>query len=294
MHSVFQIGMFVVAGVVAGIFLATPAMAEQVPPDKSGYSLLNPTPEAYLRELNPDRPDKTEGPYTVDAGHLQIEMDGLTFTHDRDTSGGGDVRRTAYAVAPVNLKLGLLNNVDLQMILETWNYVRVADHVAGTAETMSGFGDITGRIKINFWGNEGGPTALGLIPFVKLPTNQNDLGNHAVEGGIILPLVIKLPCDFELGAMTECDCARNATDDGYHATFINSVTVDHDLFGKLAGYVEFYSEISAERGAGWIGTLDMGVTYTLTESLQLDAGINIGLTPAADDFNVFTGLTLRH
>ena len=42
-------------------------------PDKSDYTLFNPTPRDRLREMSTDRPDKTESPFTVDAGHFQIE-----------------------------------------------------------------------------------------------------------------------------------------------------------------------------------------------------------------------------
>ena len=45
------------------------------PPDKAKYHLLNPTPREQMREMSTDRPDKTESPYTVDAGHFQIESD---------------------------------------------------------------------------------------------------------------------------------------------------------------------------------------------------------------------------
>jgi hypothetical protein len=40
-------------------------------PDKGGYNLFNPAPRELMRELTPDRPDKTESPYAVDAGHIQ-------------------------------------------------------------------------------------------------------------------------------------------------------------------------------------------------------------------------------
>ena len=96
---------------------ALAALAEAPAPDKSGHHLFDPTPSALLRELSTDRPDKTESAYTVDAGHFQLEMDLVTYTHDRDTSGGGDTRTEAWAVAPVNLKVGLLNDVDLQPLL---------------------------------------------------------------------------------------------------------------------------------------------------------------------------------
>ena len=57
-------------------------------PDKSTYNLFNPTPRELMREMSTDRPDQTESPYTVDAGHFQMEMDFVKATFDRDKSGG--------------------------------------------------------------------------------------------------------------------------------------------------------------------------------------------------------------
>jgi len=246
-----------------------------------------------MREMNTDRPDKTESPYTVDAGHFQLEMDLVSYGYDRDTSGGSDTRTEAFAVAPVDLRIGLFNNVDFQVILETYNHVRVIDRAPGTVQKMSGFGDVTTRLKINLWGNESGPTACGVIPFVKLPTNQDHLGNDDVEGGIIIPLVVQLPLGWDMGAMTEVDFLRDENGGDHHASFVNSITFDHELFGKLDGYAEFFSEVSTEKGERWIGTVDFGLTYQLTPNIQLDTGINIGVTKAAPDFNPFVGLSWR-
>ena len=47
------------------------ARAQETPsPDKSGYTLFNPTPEEYMREISPDRPDKTEQPVHRGRGAL--------------------------------------------------------------------------------------------------------------------------------------------------------------------------------------------------------------------------------
>src|SRR5688572_7370925 len=78
--------------------------------DKSQYTLFNPTPPDLMRELSTDRPDKTESAYTVDAGHVQIEMDVVSYVYDH--SGEPDVEAWDFAIA--NFKLGLLNNLDLQ------------------------------------------------------------------------------------------------------------------------------------------------------------------------------------
>jgi hypothetical protein len=267
--------------------------ASPQPFDKPGYNLLNPTPAASMRELNTDRPDKTESPYTVDAGHFQLEMDLVSYTHDHDATGGTDTRTDAFAIAPVNLKAGLFNNMDVQLVLESYNRVRTEDRAAGTIERQSGFGDVTLRLKQNLWGNDGGRTAFAMMPFVKIPANQDNLGNHAIEGGVILPIAAGLPCGWNLGAMTEFDFLRDDGGNDYHASFVNSITFSHDIAGKLGGYVEFFSEASAERGSRWVGTVDFGLTYGLTDTIQLDAGINVGVTQSADDLNPFIGLSMR-
>jgi hypothetical protein len=262
-------------------------------PDKTSFNLLNPTPPALMREMVTDRPDKTEAPYTVDAGHFQIEMDLLTHTWDHDTSDGADTRTRTLTAAPINLKAGLFNNIDLQLILETWNQVEQKDNLTGITTRHSGFGDITTRLKINLWGNDGGKTAFGVMPFLKIPTSQAELGNSSVEGGIILPLAIELPRGFSLGLMTELDLLRNQANHGFHPEFINSITLGHGLIGKLEAYVEFFGQVSTEAHSRWIGTFDFGFAYGFTPNLRLDAGLNVGLTDSADDWNPFLGLSYR-
>ena len=277
---------------------ATPAGTEKVDRpgmDKSQYSFFNPTPREYLREMNTDRPDKTESPFTVDAGHFQIEMDLVSYTHDRQDSDGAVRRTDAWAIAPFNLKVGLCNRADLQVALQTWNEVETSARGPGRAvrQHSRGLGDLTIRMKYNFWGDDGGPTAFGAIPFVKLPTSQDKLGNNRVEGGLIFPLAVELPRGFGMGLMTELDVNRDNAGKGYHFEFVNSITFSHDLVGRLAGYVEFFSAASSERDADWVGTADLGLTYGLTENVQLDAGVNFGVTKSADDVNAFAGLSWR-
>ena len=266
----------------------------ETPADKRGFNLFNPTPASSLRELSTDRPDKTESPYTVDAGHFQIELDLLNYSYDRDSVDRADRTVENFAIAPVNFKVGLLNNMDLQIIVETYNIERTRARSARTREEISGFGDVTVRWKTNLWGNDGGETAFGVMPFVKFPTNQRGLGNDAVEGGIIFPLAIALPYDFGLGAMTEVDFVQDGENSDYHGEFINSITVSHSIVGELSGYVEFFSSVSTERDAQWVGTFDFGFTYGIGPNVQLDAGMNVGLTRSADDLNPFVGLSVRY
>src|SRR5947207_2540338 len=75
------------------------ADADKPAPDKSGYNLFHPTPRDMMRELSADRPDKTDCPFTVDAGHFQVEMDFANSTYGRANSGRGNTRSAAYEAA---------------------------------------------------------------------------------------------------------------------------------------------------------------------------------------------------
>jgi hypothetical protein len=290
---------FILAALSAGLcFLPAPSTlgADNPTPitaDKSGYHLFKPTPRDLMRDMSTDRPDKTESPHTVDAGHFQIEVDLLNYTHDRHNPERASVRVDSLSIAPVNLKVGLCNRVDFQVILETYNHVRVHDRDTGTIRRYQGFGDVIPRMKINVWGNDGGLTAFAVMPYAKLPTSQDNLGNPSVEGGVILPLGVELPNEISMGLMTQFDCVRDQPGDGHHAEFVNTITFSRDLIGNLGGYVEFFSAVSAEDNSPWIGTVDFGFTYALTENIQLDAGVNIGVTRSADDWNPFLGVSWR-
>jgi hypothetical protein len=275
------------------VCMSLPLVGNSFAADKSGYHLFNPTPRELMREMSTDRPDKTESAYTVDAGHFQIEMDVFSYSYDRYNVERRDVRAESLSIAPMNLKAGLCNNVDLQLILETYNSVRVHDRESGVMEKRRGFGDVIPRMKINLWGNDEGRTALSVMPYLKLPANQDDLGNNSVEGGIIFPLAIGLPRGFGMGLMTQFDFVRDESDNGYHPEFVNTITFSRDLIGDLGGYVEFFSVVSGEDDSPWIGTFDLGFTYGLTEDIQLDGGINIGVTRSADDWNPFLGMSWR-
>jgi hypothetical protein len=286
----------VLVGLLASATLGTaagpePERAGRQEVDKSAFNLFNPTPADYLRALDTDGPGSTESPFTVDAGHFQVEMTLVSYSSDRESFGGVTQRFEAWSIAPLNLKIGLFNRLDAQLLLETYNLVYERED--GTRTTRRGFGHTTVRLKYNFWGNDGGRTAFAATPYLKFPTSQEGLGNRGIEGGLVLPLVVELPQAFYLGVTTRFDAVRDEDESGYHAEFVNSAAFGHNLFGSLFGYVEFFSAVSAERDADWVGTFDTGVIYELTENVQLNAGVNIGVTRSADDWHTFAGLAWR-
>jgi len=268
------------------------AAEETALPDKSTYTLFHPTPRALMRELSADRPDKTDCPFTVDAGHFQVEMDFANATHNRPNSARGNVRFTDYQAGPMNLKLGVLNNLDVQFVCVPYRWERTEDRGAGTIEQKRGFDGVTPRCKLNLVGNDGGFFALALLPFVKLPAAQGHLGNGSVEGGLGIPYSFDLQ-EWDLGFQTTFHYNRNDSGRSYHAEFDNSVSIGHRILGKLSLSAEFFSGVNTEPGTGWAGTVDTWLTYQINANWRLDGGVYIGVTPDADDWHPFLGMTWR-
>jgi hypothetical protein len=260
-------------------------------PDKSRYSLVDPTPPALMRELSADRPDKTDCPFTVDAGHFQVEMDFANYTWD-SPNAQSTLKAEGYQVAPMNLKVGVLNNVDLQLVILPWQSLRIEDKSTGIVETRSGFGDLTPRAKVNLVGNDGGFFALALIPFVKIPTAQNDLGNGAYEGGIGIPWSFDVR-NWDVGFQTTVNLNRDDAGDGHHVDIANSVSLGHALIGNLDFHVEFFSSVSTQQNSSWVGTVDTWLTYKVNKNLFIDGGVYIGVTKAANDWHPWIGMTKR-
>jgi hypothetical protein len=254
--------------------------------DKSRYHLFNPTPRDLMREMSTDRPDTTESPYTVDAGHYQAEMS--FFDYSRDRSDG--VRTEAWAFGAMNLKAGLLNNVDLQVVFDAYTEERTRE--SGITDTVTGFSDVTVRLKTNLWGNEGGKTAFAIMPFVKIPTGT-ELSNDHWEGGVILPLAVSLTDRIGLGIMLEADFVHDDERGGYDVEWVHTATLGFDLTEKLGLYVEYAGVASQEEEFDYQASFDAGVTFGATENLVFDAGIRVGLNEAAEDFGAFTGMSIR-
>jgi len=102
-----------------------------------------------MREMSTDRPDKTASPYTIDAGHFQIELDVVSYTYDQRNPERTKTRVDQWDIMPMNLKVGLLNNADLHVLLDTHMVETTSISTLSTHERRSGFGDLTLRLKMN-------------------------------------------------------------------------------------------------------------------------------------------------
>lgn len=241
------------------------------------------TPAAARRELTTDRPDATESPYTVDAGRVQLELDAASHTRDRR----GGVRTTEWAVAPFNLRYGLTPRTELAVIVAP--YLELATRERdGSRTTARGFGATVLRMKLNFFGNDGGETALGLIADLKLPTAAAGLDNDKVEGALTFPVAYGLGWGWDGAAMTSVEFVH--PDAGRRAVWVNTITFARELAPELGGFLEF---TSAAGDGTHVATFNAGLTRRIGPRVQFDCGVNVGLSRAAADLTVFAGVARK-
>lgn len=259
--------------------------------DKSSYHLFNPTPRELLRDMSTDRPDATESPFTVDAGHVQLEMSFVDLAFEGLGERGGSAR-TAASVAPMLLKVGVLNDIDVQLGIDP--LLRVpSDSADADPRHAQGFGDSVLRVKVNLWGNDGGATALALMPFVVLPTATGGVGAGGWEGGLIVPLAVALDEHWTLGLMGEADFVRSGLGDDLGIDLVHTATLSCPLGPDSGCFVEYAGFENLDGDERYRGFLNLGMTWGLTGDVQFDAGVRVGLTDAAEDFGFFTGVSFR-
>jgi Putative MetA-pathway of phenol degradation len=272
------------------------APASTAAADKSQYTFFNPTPERLLREFQTDRPDMTESPFTVDAGHIQFETNVFGFTRSRPDSDG--TVTDTYGFGETNVRIGLTNQSEFDLIWQPYGLVQTRPSDPQQATRSTGISGLTVRSKINLWGNDTydkpGATALGLLPYVTLPTDRgNGISPDAVEGGFILPFSVKLTDKFDLGLNAGIDVVHNDDTSGYHPEYFGSASLSYNWTEQLSTYYEVAARTGTHDPRGHILIAATGFTYQFAKNLQIDAGVNVGVTAAADPINPFVGFSAR-
>ncbi len=239
------------------------------------YSLFHPVPEGELRPLASDRPDATESPITLDAGHLQFEVSVADWSRDRG--------RERFVGFQTNAKVGLSENTDLQFLVDP--YIREDAPQGGDA---TGIGDVVTRLKINLWGNDGGETAFALLPFVSLPSG-GAVGGSEVEGGLALPYSASLG-SVSLGLMASFDAVHDDEEDRYNLEVLHTAVAGFSLGETTGAYLEYAGVAGPD---DYLASLNLGLTRNLSSEMIVDVGARVGLNTAAEDIGLFIGFTRR-
>ena len=182
-----------------------------------------------------DRPTKSTGTCTADAGHLQVEADLANYT--ASTTDG--VRTRTWIALNPTVKYGLGPALDVELNVPAWLDTRVSVP-GGQAADSRGSGDLWVKLKWKFYADSS--VEVALLPALKAPTGARAVGNGAWEGGVLLPVVAKLSEDWSLNFSPEFDTVANAVGPGHHFATAQLINLGRSLPHDVTLSVELWAD----------------------------------------------------
>ncbi|HLK98089.1 MAG TPA: transporter [Hymenobacter sp.] len=273
--------------VLLGTTTAEAQIKKSCPYDSAHFNLFKPVPRNQLRPLRPDRPGITESPFTVDAGHFQLEMDAIRLVNTRKNNQRGREWKAAYTTA----KLGLSRRTDVQLEVPLYKVLKEQEAPDQDWERQRGFGDLTLRVKHNFLGDDQeGPWAVAVVAYTRLPTGGK-AGSGALEGGLIIPLNLELPHDWNFDLQLESDLNYDRDLSRHYVQIMPSLAIDHEFTDVFSFLVEGVMQWDAEH-TGWRSSINIAPIFTVNENLQFDFGTHLSLSRETDR-QFFLGFSFR-
>ncbi len=229
--------------------------------------------------LEPDRPDVTNGTHIVDVGLLQIEFGGLYSRSGLDRQNVG---------TPLTMRIGLTE----------WLEARVGgDGFISSRDPQgreSGIGNVQIGAKLRLWAAPGGIPVLSILPTINLPAASESKGLGSGQS------------DFTLALLTGTDfLTRGHVDVNYgfgligagpdlarYSQHLVSLSASAEIPGPVTPYIEMFWISRQDPDGAHVLALDVGAIYVLNPRFALDGGIQGGLSEAAPSLSVFGGLSI--
>jgi hypothetical protein len=237
-----------------------------------------------LRELSPDRPHQTESPITVDKGHIMIETDIVNNTTDNKTTPHTSTTGFLY----FNFKYGIHKRMDVEVLSNAFSVTRFEHRALPNAN--SNFPDLTFRYKYNLIGNDSGPTAICIMPFV---TTTNFFAEKwkAESGGVWINAEHMINDKYEVG-YTGGVTSLTINPFFQQLEWFSTVSFSYPLgFKSLHHFVEVSERFNKSSETLNNYSFDSGFTFTPTKNNQFDCGFYY-FVPVKRLY-VFLGTTIR-
>lgn len=232
--------------------------------------------------ISTDRPGLLFGTSIVPPGLLQIESGDLTFQNSKIPGGDNSLVST-----PTFLRYGLSDSFEIQLGVSPYNLL--TSRSFGRSQSVIGTSDIQLGAKYALLQGGTSAPAITLVGFVTTPT-----GNSAFSGGrpaynINAVVALQLDNDSNLSTMIS-DTQVPISGGRYADSGTLAVSVSHSFSARLGFYVEagYFPGFSYSANTALAGG---GLTYLLTNRLQIDGSFDVGLNHASPNSLVGTGIS---
>lgn len=218
-----------------------------------------------------DRPDATESPSTVAPGFIQIETGGVYESFEDN-----NIKSETFTYNTTLVRLGLLDNLEFRL---GWDFVEGQTTVNGNKldNVTSGFNPLLFGTKIAITEEKGWMPQIGFLGHLYLPFTASSDYRPETTGvdfrfSFAHTLSEKSSLSYNLGAQWR--------DDSPEAAYIYTLSYGYSISEKIGAYAEVYGDFPEDNKANHLW--DAGLTYLISNNVQLDATIGSSITEGQD------------
>jgi hypothetical protein len=246
----------------------------------TAFSCLAGTVRAQDRpdQIEPDRPDVTNGTHIVDIGLLQIEFGGL-YTH-------AGPRQHAFG-SPLTARVGVTEWLEARV--GTDGFLTASDGIT----RQTGIGNTQLAAKLRLWADPGGVPVLSVLPAINFPTADPAKGFGTGDR------------DYMVTLLTGSDVARHWHIDGnygigrigagggqpHFTQHLASISVSAAATDNVNPYVEAFWLSRPDPDSRAILAVDGGAVYELGARYAVDGGLQLTLLGDTHDIALFGGFS---
>ncbi|TWO33878.1 transporter [Seonamhaeicola sediminis] len=235
------------------------------------YNLFSQETENGIGTLITDRPDATESPNTVPVGYIQVETGAFYESFKEDNS-----KFENFTLNTTLIRIGLIDNLELRL---GWDFNESTTTISNMKldNIMSGFSPLLFGAKVNIANEKGCFPEIGLIGHLFLPFTAGTDYKTETTG-----VDFRFSFAHTLSETTSLSYNIGAQwgDDSSEAAYIYTIAYGIGITEKLGAYAELYGDLPENNSANHFW--DAGLTYLISDSVQLDATVGTSITKGQD------------
>ncbi len=201
-------------------------------------------------------------------------------------------REDLFLIGDTLLRLGLDERTEVQFGFTALGHVRTRS--AASVEEETSIGDVTLALRRNLMSPDGSGTNAAVQAYVTLPTGGDAVGAGDWSAGILVPFGFQLNSKLSVAFTPQGSLEPDSDGEGHHASYGGSAGIGITLSDRVGAAADFaVIRDDDPDGSTTEALLGLSLTLGLSENVQLDAGLNLGLNDDSPDTELYAGIVTR-
>lgn len=255
------------------------------------YSISNPVPRHKMNTMVTEKLSATASSFTVDAGHVQVETSLYSLTKNNDR---GVKTRKKTALSSSTARLGLTESSELSITTTPLIWQKTVNSNNQTRQNVRVTGETEIQYKKNLMGNDPDKgSSFALIPQIKIPTNDDEVGNDSYEGGLGAQFDHRFKNETDISYLFVVEALKKSDDSSYVEAFTSVFATGKSLNDKTYIFAELAFFKSMEEGTSAENSFNFGAKHAMTKNFAIGIAANYGISSQANDFRVVSNASYR-